>query len=88
MTRLPGLNRQRLSHPSRGAWIEMNRWASTTITGSSSHPSRGAWIEMNPGNPYSPWTRSHPSRGAWIEIYPIGCTLNRLNVAPLTGCVD
>ena len=34
-----------LSHPSRGAWIEICPWGSR-LPSVSSHPSRGAWIEI------------------------------------------
>ena len=35
-----------MSHPARGAWIEI-RSAADAVTGVSlSHPARGAWIEM------------------------------------------
>ena len=34
------------SHPSRGAWIEIETlW--TSMKRGLSHPSRGAWIEMS-----------------------------------------
>ena len=63
-----------LSHPSRGAWIEI-RWTCWCATRRRrSHPSRGAWIEIcrrpkaSGLRPVAPLTGSHPSRGAWIEI--------------------
>ena len=33
------------SHPSRGAWIEINK-ALAAVVAVVSHPSRGAWIEI------------------------------------------
>ena len=36
-----------LSHPSRGAWIEILRVSKVTTRSGSSHPSRGAWIEIS-----------------------------------------
>ena len=36
-----------VSHPSRGAWIEIAMTA-RGIGGAASHPSRGAWIEIRP----------------------------------------
>ncbi len=61
------LRAEAASHPSRGAWIEMN--ATIDKTGKlTSHPSRGAWIEMPPFRPHHGTAPSHPSRGAWIEI--------------------
>ena len=55
------------SHPSRGAWIEIQRAVFCQDT-EKSHPSRGAWIEI--GQQWESGSRcgSHPSRGAWIEI--------------------
>ena len=35
-----------LSPPSRGAWIEISRTASTLSASDRSPPSRGAWIEI------------------------------------------
>ena len=35
-----------MSHPSRGAWIEIGRYLMTSRCGPLSHPSRGAWIEI------------------------------------------
>ena len=35
-----------LSHPSRGAWIEMLRRKWIRLSKIASHPSRGAWIEI------------------------------------------
>ena len=34
-----------LSHPARGAWIEISG-VTTSVTASLSHPARGAWIEI------------------------------------------
>ena len=57
-----------VSHPSRGAWIEINAPANLGI-GAKSHPSRGAWIEIDFEQMEEHITESHPSRGAWIEIF-------------------
>ena len=35
-----------LSHPSRGAWIEITDRVKEYASLLESHPSRGAWIEM------------------------------------------
>ena len=58
-----------LSHPSRGAWIEIIskraayvRWASRTP-----HGVRG--LKSIVARRYPRNRLSHPSRGAWIEIY-------------------
>ena len=56
-----------LSHPARGAWIEMTvPNLSTQLTGS--HPARGAWIEIAVCARIQSGAPSHPARGAWIEI--------------------
>ena len=80
--------RKSLSHPSRGAWIEIHRVYYSLIA-IVSHPSRGAWIEipMMPQETHG-LIKSHPSRGAWIEIINGACPRDNSNVAPLTGCVD
>ena len=39
-----------LSHPSRGAWIEIQGIYKQLVTYCMSHPSRGAWIEMPEGS--------------------------------------
>ena len=76
-----------LSHPSRGAWIEItgthSRWRH-----SPSHPSRGAWIEIPEVSGPIALAWSHPSRGAWIEIGVVRLVRRAEIVAPLTGCVD
>ena len=36
-----------MSHPSRGAWIEMSKTVASSVKTTPSHPSRGAWIEMD-----------------------------------------
>ena len=35
-----------MSHPTRGAWIEMSMTATLYRASSPSHPTRGAWIEI------------------------------------------
>ena len=61
---------QRMSLPSRGAWIEIPVGPERQAIHGKSLPSRGAWIEMvkvvttGAGNP----GKSLPSRGAWIEM--------------------
>ena len=52
-----------VSHPSRGAWIEIAMTA-RGIGGAASHPSRGAWIEINYAT----------CRGIWGIVAPLtGC---------------
>ena len=64
-----------LSHPSRGAWIEIRKpYKCRSVM--TSHPSRGAWIEIR--DIVLSWfsvSTSHPSRGAWIEIRVMRDTL-------------
>ena len=57
-----------LSHPTRGAWIEMLSPDILKLLVQKSHPTRGAWIEIC--NIYLDNMNcvSHPTRGAWIEI--------------------
>ena len=56
-----------LSHPVRGAWIEIFL-IFCRILGNPSHPVRGAWIEILIAAVSSFSAASHPVRGAWIEI--------------------
>ena len=39
-----------LSHPARGAWIEIPSLTPPAAEAYKSHPARGAWIEMSPGS--------------------------------------
>ena len=58
-----------LSHPVRGAWIEILKVTGIFRMSGLSHPVRGAWIEIS-GNTHYEYIceKSHPVRGAWIEI--------------------
>ena len=56
-----------MSHPVRGAWIEISTYDSYQMY-LLSHPVRGAWIEIRRISKHSVSYRSHPVRGAWIEI--------------------
>ena len=77
-----------MSHPVRGAWIEMPINCFQLRLTTRSHPVRGAWIEMSNflKSTIFPW--SHPVRGAWIEIYIIAYPIIIGKVAPREGCVD
>ena len=56
------LRAEAASHPSRGAWIEMN--ATIDKTGKlTSHPSRGAWIEIFEWRTCWPMKRVAPLTG-------------------------
>ena len=57
-----------LSHPARGAWIEILKAGKAYPPLGGSHPARGAWIEIRSASIAANSARSHPARGAWIEI--------------------
>ena len=76
-----------MSHPARGAWIEIMALKSASIR-TLSHPARGAWIEMDQGASVSSAATSHPARGAWIEIGTTQRRKKRTQVAPRKGRVD
>ena len=73
-----------LSHPSRGAWIEIG-YQPRCSRFRSSHPSRGAWIEITSAWIRRSGIRSHPSRGAWIEIASMSSMLAHLRSHPSRG---
>ena len=77
-----------VSHPTRGAWIEMRDHEAAPHR-QPSHPTRGAWIEMLLGFHLTEQsTLSHPTRGAWIEMLVLMWRISPVTVAPHTGCVD
>ncbi len=76
-----------LSHPVRGAWIEMETGV-LLYERKESHPVRGAWIEIRIYICSVVLYGSHPVRGAWIEILQIILRRKRCKVAPRQGCVD
>ena len=57
-----------MSHPTRGAWIEIRRNHCLSGHIQGSHPTRGAWIEMYLSGSGGSGGASHPTRGAWIEM--------------------
>ena len=63
-----------MSHPTRGAWIEITLHPIVTQY-EESHPTRGAWIEIRWCRAAVPMPWSHPTRGAWIEIPPLRLVL-------------
>ena len=79
--------REALSHPVRGAWIEITA-EYNPIHNFESHPVRGAWIEMVIICCDVVTPMSHPVRGAWIEINMSLDTFTNKMVAPREGCVD
>ena len=60
-----------VSHPVRGAWIEMKTDSHIESILEASHPVRGPWIEICSVNTNDLLNiiMSHPVRGAWIEIH-------------------
>ena len=75
------------SHPSRGAWIEMqNVQKSRDVEGRTPHGVRGLKFRLLVRRGRG--RGSHPSRGAWIEIIIKQVIKWLTSVAPLTGCVD
>ena len=61
---------QGLSHPARGAWIEILLDMKDHARSRLSHPARGAWIEIpRRQTARTACARSHPARGAWIEMH-------------------
>ena len=77
-----------LSHPSRGAWIEIGNWGQAWegIKRRTPHGVRG--LKFRKEAVVKEVGESHPSRGAWIEITVRSHVSAQLVVAPLTGCVD
>ena len=77
------------SHPTMGAWIEINRGYNLDLI-IASHPTMGAWIEIcASAQTYYDNLKSHPTMGAWIEIKlkPRNIVITVV-VAPHDGCVD
>ena len=77
-----------VSHPSRGAWIEMRGLVAVT-TPRQSHPSRGAWIEITSvarGTSAKVGRTPHGVRG--LKFDTVVAQMPTVQVAPLTGCVD
>ena len=57
-----------MSHPVRGAWIEIPFNIFMIKKKAESHPVRGAWIEIFGSVTRARRKMSHPVRGAWIEM--------------------
>ena len=78
-----------MSHPSRGAWIEIIVIQMGRVIGLRSHPSRGAWIEIPQGFNSGAETLRRTPRGVRGLKYLCYCIrLYACYVAPLAGCVD
>ena len=52
--------RAELSRPARGAWVEIDIYASRCVLAPVSRPARGAWVEIPP----------RPVRGAELAVAP------------------
>ena len=77
-----------MSHPARGAWIEIRGSRAPLLGSVQSHPARGAWIEILSRRLDGLYGMSHPARGAWIEIAEAESRIADRLVAPRKGCVD
>ena len=79
---------QKMSRPTRGAWIEIES-EDEYFKIAKSRPTRGAWIEICTRRAYRSTTRrSRPTRGAWIEIVYVCYNCLHDHVAPHAGRVD
>ena len=80
--------KESVSHPSRGAWIEIYKAARLMgyEVGRTPRGVRGLKSQVVEAGPYR--RMSHPSRGAWIEIQLPAGEYQDCRVAPLAGCVD
>ena len=79
---------QVLSHPIRGAWIEISAIAQIVRCGSCRAPHGVRGLKFSGCCRFFRRKWSHPSRGAWIEIHSYDHVAQHVWVAPLTGCVD
>ncbi len=62
-----------MSHPARGAWVEIEMRDDGSVKVYMSHPARGAWVEIRRHLPFAGAPLSHPARGAWVEITRLSC---------------
>ena len=80
----------RVSHLTRGAWIEIKKSPYRIEKGScrTSHEVRG--LKSKDSLICTIPEKSHLTRGAWIEIYNISSPKlgDKIQVAPHTRCVD
>ena len=78
-----------MSHPTRGAWIEIITLSIFKLKVNCRTPPgvRGLKYNYKYNIVYKIW--SHPTRGAWIEmIRTVILFLLSVGVAPHPGCVD
>ena len=79
---------EKLSHPTRGGWIEIFEQVQSVIAEAESHPTRGGWIEIARLRAAYPEPLSHPTRGGWIEILGDVDMETASMVPPHAGWVD
>ena len=77
-----------MSHPSRGAWIEISIAQLFADLDDGRTPRGVRGLKSYESISISGRTGSHPSRGAWIEMEAFKLVGLRYRVAPLAGCVD
>ena len=78
-----------VSHPVRGAWIEITKMSSMVVAAGGRTPSGVRGLKFSSATYGRIKSTSHPVRGAWIEIpLPHPHTSVGANVAPRQGCVD
>ena len=77
-----------LSHPARGAWIEIREVLCDRIAEYRRTPQGVRGLKLPGDGASDPGRKSHPARGAWIEMiaFCMACVVGI--VAPRKGCVD
>ena len=76
-----------MSHPVRGAWIEIRRFGAINIA-LKSHPVRGAWIEIHEDIFKLLFFRRTPSGVRGLKCRRLVYHEPPVPVAPRQGCVD
>ena len=77
-----------LSHPARGAWIEISRVMVLLPPPFGRTPQGVRGLKCSKCGGMLPHKGSHPARGAWIEIRGDYMSIGTEIVAPRKGCVD
>ena len=80
--------RSPLSHPARGAWIEIRRAADEPAACHRRTPQGVRGLKSLRRYIANLDDMSHPARGAWIEIDTYSLLPVFEEVAPRKGCVD
>ena len=73
------------SHPARGAWIEIGKWAAPTCGGSGRTPHGVRGLKYVFSSLILSALVSHPARGAWIEITARPCPAAPAQSHPVRG---